>query len=379
LPDWRIEKSALTALNHGHQVAFGGTYSPNYNRRVFSDLYVIDWHFATRFGVPFFWNSVKKQVEHVIREVKPDIVHAHNIFSAKMVSQLGLPFIYDDHEYWSYYAKALAEYTFPYNDSVELANKNISRVGKLVRKAAWNLVLRHRAIKLWTKWEKDLVCSVPTIVTTDKVAEEFKVVDNNNNNNSNRVFVVPNFPMKWEVKDLKSPIFHDTLSSVYAGKDKLSDKTRPHRNMDGLTDIFKDNNVGCLTMIGVEGESSANTKFLGFLSREAMYDEMYKHSIGLIPFKPHWLHPYRDSNKAYEYAHAGLFVMTVSSLESVVKHFKGTCATFESYNDMISQLKYFNDNLEELYNKRLNIFELARNELVWEKYEKNILCAYQYA
>ena len=42
-------------------------------------------------------------------DTKPDIIHAHNIFSAKMVFEFGIPFVYDDYEYWSHHARVVAE------------------------------------------------------------------------------------------------------------------------------------------------------------------------------------------------------------------------------------------------------------------------------
>lgn len=82
-------------------------------------------------------------------------------------------------------------------------------------------------------------------------------------------------------------------------------------------------------------------------------------------------------NKAYEYAHGGLFVMCTSSIKPVRETLKDRCATFEDYNDLSSQLEYFKENLDVLYNKRLRTFVFAHNNLIWEKYEKNIFHAYQ--
>jgi hypothetical protein len=35
------------------------------------------------------------------------------------------------------------------------------------------------------------------------------------------------------------------------------------------------------------------------------------------------------------------------------------------------------NDMDELYNKRLKIFEFARSKLIWENNEKNILSAYK--
>ena len=372
LPDWRIEKSAISALNVGHEVAFAGKKPINYNRKTFSRIYEVNWTAKARLAIPFYWHSVKKQVERVVREVRPDIVHTHNIFSAKMISEFGLPFVYDDHEYWSQSSKLLNE-----------------MVGKLVHKdkSIWNtillsaidlpiklrrILLNQYAIRLWTNWEKKIVSSNPTITVSDKIAEELKAIGD-----TDKVFVVPNYPMDFEVEDLKPP-FHNNLSSAYAGSDGTYIENYPYRNIDGLVDIFTNRDIGDLTIIGWdEKSSSSKIKYTGFLSRQDMFTQMFKHSIGLIPWKKHWSHIYVNPNKAYEYAHAGLFVMCTSSIKPVRETLKDICATFEDYSDLSSQLEYFKENLDVLYKKRLRTFEFARNNLVWENYEKNIFHAYQ--
>lgn len=108
-----------------------------------------------------------------------------------------------------------------------------------------------------------------------------------------------------------------------------------------------------------------------------MYKKMFTHSIGLVPWRRHWSHSYANPNKVYEYAHAGLFVMCTASLEPVIETLKEHCTTFEDHRDMVSKLAYFRDNLDELYDKRLRIFDYARINLIWETYEKNINRAYQ--
>ena len=41
-------------------------------------------------------------MKKVIDQVRPDIIHAHNVFSAKMAKEIDkYPIVYDNHEYWS--------------------------------------------------------------------------------------------------------------------------------------------------------------------------------------------------------------------------------------------------------------------------------------
>jgi hypothetical protein len=367
LPDWRIEKSAISASNRGHEVIFAGEKLLNYSRKTFSKIYEIRWNWRARRGIPFYWHSVKKQIERVIREVRPDIVHAHDLFPAQMISEFGLPFVYDDHEYWSECSKILAEVN---------ENSSQSLAGSLPRKIARRVlrnVLNKYAINLWTKWEKRIVSSNPTITVSDKIAEELKAIGDTDN-----VFIVPNYPLRVEVKDFRRPNFHNNLSSAYSGSEGRKNLRYPHQRVDGLMDMFANRDVGDLTIIGwKEKSSSLKIKYTGILSRQKMFEEMSDHSIGLIPFKKHWAHSFMNPNRAYEYVHAGLFVMCTSSLRPVQETLKDGCATFEDYNDLALQLRYFKENMDELYNKRLKTFEFAHSNLIWENYEKNIFHAYQ--
>jgi glycosyltransferase involved in cell wall biosynthesis len=84
-----------------------------------------------------------------------------------------------------------------------------------------------------------------------------------------------------------------------------------------------------------------------------------------------------NSNKAYEYAHAGLYVMCTSSLKDTQVALNQHCITFADHEEMKEELLYFKNNMDELYEKRLNLFEYARNNLIWELNEKKILDAYK--
>jgi glycosyltransferase involved in cell wall biosynthesis len=369
LPDWRIEKSALTDLNLGHEVVFGGMES-KYTGNIFSKIFQIQWTPRARRAVPFYWHSVKKQLEKVLNETKPDVIHAHNIFSAKMVSEFRIPFVYDDHEFWPMYVKRQSE-------ASKQSQKNVQTFSRAWPRAVARKVLREllasKAIRLWTSWEKEIVSSHPTITVSEQIAAEMRI-----SYHAKNVFVVPNFPMYSEVKDFEKPRFHNSLSSVYAGGDGHNIDKYPNRNIDDLDNTFLLKDIGNLVIIGWKGTSSSNkVRYTGFLPRQDMFREMFNHSIGLIPWKQHWSHNFVSPNKAYEYAHAGLVVACTSSFSVIKEILKEHCVTFEDYADMASKLMYFKENLDELYKKRLQIFGYARDNLIWEKNEKNIIEAYK--
>ena len=378
LPDWRVEKSALTGLRAGHEVLFAGRkISGRYDRNIFAKIYEMNWTAGARYGIPTYWRSVKKQFEKIKRDARPDIVHAHNIFSAKVVSEFGIPFVYDDHEYWSKSSEI--------SNEIEYQNSEVKRLRKLQLidnfknklKTTKRRYINKKISKVWTKWERELVNSCPTITVSEKIAEELRHIGNN----ATKVFVVPNFPLQSEVKEIKRPTRHTGLSSVYAGGDGHNKVKFPQRNIDDFIDTFSNQDIGSLTIIGWDEQTSLSSRinYTGFLTRQDMFNEMSKHSIGLIPWKAHWSHVYSSPNKAYEYAHAGLFVMCTSSLKPVTEYLKDNCLTFDDSNQMLSQLNYFKDNLAELYSRRLKLFDFAKSNLLWENHEKNILRAYELA
>ena len=371
LPDWRIEKSAITAKRQGHDVLFAGSKSPfKYNRKTFSKVYEITWSAKARYGLPYYWSLVQKQFSKIIKDARPEIVHAHNIFSAKMMLEFDLPFIYDDHEYWSKHSRLLLEMEKLNEDKSE--NANASKIIKDIPKKVKRILINRHVNYLWTKWEKELVSSIPTITVSNEIADDLRAISN-----SDKIFVVPNFPMKFETDGFKRPQPFKRLSSVYAGSDGHNKKKYPSRNIDGLLDIFASRDIGELTIVGWSGELTKNVRYTGFLNRDDMYNEMANHSIGLVPFKKHWSHRYINPNKAYEYAHTGLIVMFTNSFVPLRVILKEHCVTFEDYDDMVSKLSYFKHNLDELYEKRLKLFDFARNNLNWEQNAEKIFDAYR--
>jgi len=368
LPDWRVEKSALTAKKAGHELFFAGRLTSKSKSVIFSEIHQVKWTAGGMVGIPYYYHNVKKQIEKLVKQIRPDIVHAHNIGSAKISYDLGLPAVFDDHEYFSMLSRVNAE-----NLKTQNFQNSQSGINKLKRKMKLSLISR-QSISNWTKWEKELVLSVPTITVSEQIAQELQKL---NEERTKKIVVIPNFPLQEEQASFKEPQQHRQLSSVYAGGDSKY-KIVTNRDISGLTDLFMNNDVGYLTIIGWEApEISEKFKATGFLPRGKMFSEMIQNSIGLIPWKKHWSHPFLNPNKAYEYAHAGLFVMLTSDMDSVIATLGDNCLPFQDFDDLASKLQHFKSNIDELYEKRLKTFNFARTNLVWEKHEKKILDAYK--
>lgn len=366
LPDWRIQKSASSSKKRGDHIYFGGPKSLECNTE-FDQICEISWTSQARNKLPYYWNIVKKQMAKILRELRPDIIHAHNIFCAKMVSEISdYPLVYDDHEYWSMYAKIKIEAYSHYQ-------KNKSRRSLSARESTRRLAidfLNNRFARIWSKAENHLIERYPTITVSNTIINDLRKI-------SKKIFLVPNFPGLEEIMNIREPTFHKNVASVYAGIE-LKNPIKPlHMDLDGFFNLFDQNSIGKLSVLGWNRPSTDNVTYFGYLNRTQMYNEMYKNSIGLIPFKKHWFHEYISPNKAYEYAHAGLFVMLTSDLKSVTENLGEHCILFESYEDLVDKLKNLGEDVEELYSKRLRSYHYARDNLLWEKYERYIFDSYK--
>ncbi|MGH9977620.1 MAG: glycosyltransferase [Nitrososphaeraceae archaeon] len=376
LPDWRVEKSAITAMKLGYRVSFAGKPGNNTNKTKFAKIYEVEWNSKARLGIPYYWQQVKRQLHKILKQEAPDIVHSHNLYSAKLISELGIPFVFDDHEYWSMSSKILLEMDYqPFQSSIrtrtrinpEISNISMKRIMNRIRR---RLIDRY-AIRLWTAWEKELISTAPVIVVSESIAKDYQ------RHGNTRSFLVPNYPILSEVESMGSPTYQAQVDCIYSGGDGNDKVMYPQRQMDGLFELFENDKRFPLTIAGWSDSSFSNLRFLGFLSRPEMFSEMSRHTVGLLPWKKHWAHYYTNPNKPYEYAHAGLAIACTSSILPVIESLQNCCVKFEDYPDLVNKLDHLQHHPEELHNLRKRTRELAREKLTWEKHEAQIITAYK--
>lgn len=376
LPDWRVEKSAITAIKLGYRVSFAGKPGINTNKTKFAKIYEIEWNSKARLGIPYYWQQVKRQLHKILKQEAPDLVHSHNLYSAKLISELGVPFVFDDHEYWSVSSKILLEMDYqPFQSSIRTRTRINPEKPNISMKRRMNRIRRRLidryAIRLWTAWEKELISTAPVIVVSESIAKDYQ------RHGNTRSFLVPNYPMLSEVEALGLPTYQTQLNCIYSGGDGNDKVMYPQRQMDGLFELFENDKRFPLTIAGWSDPSFSNLRFLGFLSRPEMFSEMSRHTVGLLPWKKHWAHYYTNPNKPYEYAHAGLAIACTSSILPVIESLQNCCVKFEDYPDLVNKLDYLQHHPEELHNLRKRTQELAREKLTWEKHEAQIINAYK--
>ena len=350
LPDMRVERAARTGKKAGHTISFAGPFvkSTGFPAESFERFYTLPFSKFANARIPSYWGALKRKLSQILDKYDPDMVHAHNIVAAKLASEFSIPFVYDDHEYASKQCKIKAR---------------IWKPNKMYIK--W----------LWSRWEKEVLRKASATLTVSKtIAEEHKRL-------CDYVFVAPNFPSRAETESLKLNLKNnERLSSVYVGRDfsRSAKDIGPHRDVEGFLQIFCCDDVGTLTVIGdADLPSSRNVNSLGFLTHELMMEELTKHHIGLLPWKKHWYHAYGSPLKVYEYAHAGLLVVSVSDFVNVKRHLKKFCVTFNDRRELKELLLYYADNLDEVRKLRFKIRKFALENLTWEKKcEPEILNAY---
>jgi hypothetical protein len=234
-----------------------------------------------------------------------------------------------------------------------------------------NQIKKHKR-KMWIEWELEITSKFPSLVPSSSIKSELSSI-------SNRIFLLPNFPLKSEIEKIEPPKKQGDSSSVYAGASPYKGYQTPIKNIDGFLDLFVMGKLGKLNVIGWTASDSEFIRYHGFMDRTDMINEMSKNSIGFIPWKKHPFHPYCSPNKAFEYAHTGLVVFSTNSLQPIFDTLLDNAVGFNDYSEMVEKVKNLLSNSEELFLKRIKTYEFAHSNLLWENYEGNIFEAYKQA
>jgi len=298
---------------------------------------------------------VRNEFSDILRQVKPDIVHAHNIFAAKLALEARVPMIYDDHEYWSRWMKAELEGWV--RDLI--ANAGRSKAILTQRYGAY----------LWSRWEEEILHEVPSLTVCEATAREHE-------QQGNTSYSIPNMPDDFEAKSMSPVQPSPSFSTVVIGNDFSAPmKIRDSR---GVLTLFSDGQLKPLTVVGDPGfKSRDNIESIGSMSHMEMLSELSRHQVGLIPWKPHWFHTFCSPNKAYEYMHAGLIPLVPCTLQPVIEDAREYVRTFSDYDELrqiLIGLSVVPDR--ELLRLRMSIQEYARRELLWNRFEDRIFEAY---
>jgi len=351
LPDARVEKMAYLSKKMGCETFFAGPLRDGFAlpERVFDEMHFVRWNRYVRLGLPPHYQWVRRRLQKAIRSVRPDIIHAHNVFSARMVHDLGYPFVYDDHELVS-----------------------MEKLSDVAQGVLYDRAVGKYEAWLWSRWEHQLSSRAPVITVSDGIARFYARWGAS-------VFTVPNFPSLVEVSrahlsEEKSNLF----SVVYLGDD-ITASHKPYRDVRGIVDIFRGTDLR-LAVIGDRNlRSEGPVLSRGYIEHSNLYDVISGYHVGLLPWKKHWFHRYANPNKPYIYAHSGVVVVATSSLQNVVEAFEGRARTIENFTDLKELLLELSRDVEGTIREGEDTRTYALNNLLFEHYESNVIEAYKKA
>jgi len=317
LPDPRVERCIHTDLEAGHEVVFAG-------RKATSDLvksYAIPWSSSAKLHLRP-WKKLRNLLANILKREHIDLIHAHDVFAAKMVSELETPFVFNSHEYW---VKAQPVHL--------LHNSRISRLKRLIA--------RNFGVSMWGEWQREIVERVPTLVTSVPILDSYSRY-------GKKVFLLPNFLSKLEVESIKFSRRYDELTSGYVGRD-LSGWSE-QRIINHIPKMFAEKDIGFLVIIGDDSFNAKSAKInsLGMLPHDKLLGQLSKCHVGLIPWKRHWYHKYCLPNKVSEYAHTGLLTVASSSLTEVNGTLGKYCRAFNDPTEFVEVMEALRDKTDIL-------------------------------
>jgi hypothetical protein len=256
-----------------------------------------------------------------IKNLHPDIVHAHNVVVARFMLRINIPTVYDDHEYWSKLYVPYYHRKFP----KDILSKPITFLMPL--------------------WERRLLKRFPTLTVTDTIAKDYRRM-------CKWVGVTKNVPYRWEVENL--PMNRTRKGIVYVGNDFSRPSWHPLRNMAGLRDVL-------------------DFEIITGLPHQEMLTQLTRFEVGITPWRMLPVHKYVGPNKNYEYLHAGLQVVTNRLIKENVFPTDPYVSSYTDYSD-IRQIIL---NLESYECEE--IMKYAREKYVWDRQEEAIQEAYEIA
>jgi glycosyltransferase involved in cell wall biosynthesis len=364
LDDPRIVNAAVTGKKAGYEPHFCGVRTADHmDSDLFASYHYIDFSSKAKIsrrvtGTPldrlwplYPWPKEAMRAEHRMKQVadkvRPDLIHAHNIFAAWHCRMLGIPMVLDDHELFSF--------------QVRISGAKGFKAAERERR--------------WADKERELAMRHPVITVSEPIAEHYRQF-------TSRAFCVPNYPLKDEINpkmEFNPSTTTGDLVSIYLGADNVH-SPNPIRNIAGLHEIFGDS-AGRLVRIGVKSPNNSTVRSVGNIPMADAYDiMMQKGHVGLLPWQKHWFHRYVSPNKIGEYAHCGLLPFVTSDVDFVIGELAGHCETFDDYGQLKEKLAYYGSgNRDDLDKKRRALLTHAKSHLSWEKFESRILEAYKKA
>jgi len=357
LPDTRVERAALYAVKKGWEVIFaGGRPAESQLLNVFKRIRYRPWYPTEKTGLPFTLRKLKQWLQHLIREEKPDLIHAHDVFAGKVALEVDHPFVYDDHEIWA------SRISYQGAQAVKRNRTLIRRAG------AWV------ALRAWRKWEPQIIQNAPVIAVSEEIAKLYKRIQP-------QTYVIPNLPTSQEVAMIPpNQNITGEFRIAMISRDDWPLQMRPDRV---ALQVWLENRLGArLVFIGPKAIETEEVENHGFVSHEEMLRILSSCDVALLGQR--WDLPlYSFQNRFPYFLHTGLKVIV--PLEDITEvNFSRQYDVGWSWNSS-SELKELIQQLTQQYHAdeknwnldKVRVRKVAKDHLLWEHYANQLEKAYE--
>jgi len=249
-----------------------------------------------------------------------DIIHAHNLPCAYYSYKQGLPTVFNDWEYhYEYYdyqtSKLLSKFSKPFR----LYRRRITK----------------RAIK-------KLLSKLPVIVTNKIVQRKYEELG------ADKIWSVPNVPSKFEVDATLK--FHvekkDSVTTCYVGNMSMDNQTRL-RNTSGVQELWKQNNLGELLILGGDH----------YVPHLEIFRILKSCHFNLLYWNPLEVHKYYLQNKPFLASVIGVPTIISTSLTATIELLGDFAIPVNSLEDIKAVVQSEMWKCKHPYPKPSHIFE----------------------
>lgn len=353
LPDTRIERYALIQSQNGYEPYFCG----NTNKRLwlsnnFKEITYLPAEPTVKLGLPYFYPKFRKKFKKIYTRIQPDIIHAHNLITAKTCLDLNLQYIYDDHEYWSKQIAARSDISISLFSKRRFTNR--------------------RFLSFVNKFEKKIIQNAAAVITvSETIAAEHARWNSN-------VFTISNFPTSYEtekITHLNQPT--DKLKAVLV---TVYESNSEKETTDRIIKICNDINFE-LDVIGPVDKKFPHVKYLGFIPHVQLLSKLSDYHLGILTMPAHELrtnyYHYYNPNRIFLFCHAGVTPIIHEKMTPLKNIFGDLCITVDSESQIKAVIERLKGDSNFLSDRPAQIQAFAREKIRLEKLFDVMRVAYE--
>ena len=362
-PDYRIDREAEALAKDGHELYLIYRTQKGKIPSVYKKTFQVPLNNWQRALEPINCRLASRKYKKIIEEIKPNIIHAHDITAANIVRFVlpkNVKFVYDDHEIWEFLRRRQADARKNIIKKIivrviQMLTKNINN--KIAKKADFLIVINEHWVPYYVE----------------------KGVDRD------RLFALENFASKYllkEVEEAKAQIdnfFIEDKRKKIIHSSKLTLSSKVVRDVTNIAEAANNLDNWVLVVFGEPDKefSTLGVHFIEPKPRMEYLTSCMKCDVALNPLKLDERFHYSSSNRLYEFVSLGIRVMATKAQTYLDKF--GDSLIWIDENTTIEEIEEILNNIEkypsgEKLRKKVEIYnwENESKKLV-EKYKKLLI------